>query len=233
MLYSKLTVAYDKVQEIIEAYQPHLGELSHSVQPKVVREEYGVGGACFHRGFYCPSIVMDLIIGNATRGRAQKTKPKNGRLVRTFGFDENNELILVNNPDRTEYIFRAAQSEVGVTVDHYGGMNRISEISVCTYEYGRISSYIYALCGFYEDPPRKRIIELNVEDYQYGTDALIVNRYCKWEFHNNSCKHKRYTFAIHDGYLTSYTVEDFDPNGIVRPFWKDHVFSVDVKRKIK
>ncbi len=232
MDYRKMAAAHDKVLKILDAFKPYQERLSDFVQPEVVREEYGTGGECLHRGFYCPSIIDDIVVGNASRGRVQKTKPKKGRLARTFGFNANDALILVDNPDCTEYIFREAQCEIGVTVTKYPGLHGISEVTVCTYEQGRIASYVHALCNFYEDRPKKRITELNMEDYQYGTDVLIVNRYRNCAFHNNCCEYERYTFAVHDGYLTSYTVEDFDANGMVRPFWKDHLFSVDVKRKI-
>ena len=37
--------------------------------------EYSKGGESTHRGYYCPSPVIDLLIGNVSRGRLLKRRP--------------------------------------------------------------------------------------------------------------------------------------------------------------
>ena len=38
----------------------------------VVRREQASGGTCMQRGYYCPSFVMDIVLGNVNRGRLIK-----------------------------------------------------------------------------------------------------------------------------------------------------------------
>ncbi len=37
-----------------------------------MRHEIGLGGELMHRGYYCPSLIEDVVVGNTKRGRISK-----------------------------------------------------------------------------------------------------------------------------------------------------------------
>lgn len=45
-------------------YSPRYNELYSKVTSNIVRKEYSSKGSEIHRGFYCPSPVQDVVIGN-------------------------------------------------------------------------------------------------------------------------------------------------------------------------
>ena len=65
-------------QRLFELYDKYLyryDELREKALAETRYTEYAKGGKTFHRGYYCPSPVQDLIVGNANRGRLLKRRP--------------------------------------------------------------------------------------------------------------------------------------------------------------
>ncbi|XEC94050.1 hypothetical protein AB6A23_22320 [Paenibacillus tarimensis] len=58
-------------------YADQLPQLRVAAEKNIVRLAYSKGGEVIHRGFYCPSPVMDIIIGGMKRGRLFKKKIPN------------------------------------------------------------------------------------------------------------------------------------------------------------
>ena len=56
---------------IIENY-PNRWETYKSVKENVTAVKYGSGSVYLPRGYFCPSRVLDTVIGNVTRGRLLK-----------------------------------------------------------------------------------------------------------------------------------------------------------------
>ena len=52
--------------------QPRIERVINETSQKVYSYKYGIGGQNLHRGWYCPSIIYDIVIGNASRGRIVK-----------------------------------------------------------------------------------------------------------------------------------------------------------------
>ena len=63
------------ISMIIENY-PNRWETFKSVKENVTAVKYGSGSVYLPRGYFCPSRVLDTVIGNVTRGRLLKTKPR-------------------------------------------------------------------------------------------------------------------------------------------------------------
>jgi ferredoxin-thioredoxin reductase catalytic subunit len=94
----KLVYFKDIISELItirNEYENKFSQLRTSTEKEVARFEYSKGGETIHRGYHCPSLVLDLIVGNAKRGRLLKRKPEFGKYSYEYGFDIENRLIRV------------------------------------------------------------------------------------------------------------------------------------------
>jgi len=56
-----------RLTKLIKRYQPGCKHLFENQAASVVREEYSLGGYALHRGYYCPSLIDDIIIGGCNR----------------------------------------------------------------------------------------------------------------------------------------------------------------------
>ena len=81
----------ESLKEKIDLVKQQLPQSLNSV----VRIEHGKGGLNLHRGFYCPSLAFDIVVGNASRGRILKQGGKNSQFDYEYGFDIFDRLIVV------------------------------------------------------------------------------------------------------------------------------------------
>lgn len=86
------------ISMIIENY-PNRWETFKSVKENVTAVKYGSGSVYLPRGYFCPSRVLDTVIGNVTRGRLLKTKPRTKIPTYRYGFDKNGKLITAEEYD--------------------------------------------------------------------------------------------------------------------------------------
>ncbi len=192
-----------------------------------VKQENSVGGETIHRGFYCPSLIQDIVVGNCKRGKL--CKPNNRKITYTYYFDSNDNLIAIRQESGIEFITYKKNTSLGV---FYDNDNRIQKISECKYDNsGRIKEYIYALC--YNDT----IEQLEKEVYTYLTDSVIVENsilFISDLFENEpiNLSLNKYIFSIENNYLTSYIVDIFDTEDITTQPLKDRTYKVNIKRKV-
>ena len=215
----------------------------------VVRTEYARGGETIHRGYYCPSPVYDIIVGGASRGRLLKDmKHIKKNPDYTFGFNANNELIVIQNSFYREFIVRDQHTELSIIFSKYS----IEAITECRYVGNQIQSYIY--CLFLEG----KVDEYRKEEYSYGDEGLqFVDWYLfipmrihipkeitelvfdKGEEMSPIYSHEKYEFTHKDGYLYQYKAIPVDdplntsipPSLDICPL-PDLTFDVRLKRKI-
>lgn len=83
---------------VVENY-PNRWETFKSVKANVATVKYGSGSVYLPRGYFCPSRVLDTVIGNVTRGRLLKTKPRTKIPTYRYGFDKNGKLITAEEYD--------------------------------------------------------------------------------------------------------------------------------------
>lgn len=218
-----LAMAYDKLMEEIEdcKVNPDIEKELDWFCSKVAYKQYGIGGECLHRGYYCPSKIYDIVVGNISRGRITKQEPVDSLPPFTFGFDSQNKLILVKQPDSSELIYYKDQSEIGISVSNE---MKIQSLSKCHFCEGKL--YSYSFCLF--DPYTRRIVELTKEKYAYLKNQVQVD-WSRVAASNNTMvkQHENYIFSIEDEYLTSYRV-----NGLAQTTCNNHLFKVQHKRKI-
>lgn len=79
---------------------------------------YGIGSGLPHRGYYCPSLIQDFVIGGSKRGKIVKKKPVTDE-YREYGFDSHNTLIYAAYGSEEEFLFYKKNTEIGITYDGF------------------------------------------------------------------------------------------------------------------
>lgn len=141
--------------------------------PAIETEQYSRGGETLHRGYYCPSMVYDIIIGGANRGKLLKRFKKPPTY--SYGFDGNGNLVAAKNNDTKaeEVITRHGETEVGITFEGLAE-NGVSCISLAEYRSGKIYSYVCCNCDIYA----QTVSSVYGEVYEYRHGVLHRVFYC-------------------------------------------------------
>ena len=161
----------DELTEIVRKYRSDFSQRIEEIRSTVQYEQYGVGGETIHRGYYCPSKIFDVVTGNAKRGRIAKRASTKRRAAYVYGFNHQDELVMVNAGNEEEFIIRENQTEMGfgTFVDN----QEIHTISRCQYDGDKILSYEFGLYMSDDD----QVYELTQEKYTYFSDRLVVDWY--------------------------------------------------------
>lgn len=209
--------------DVIKSNKNRKSELHKALMNNTARVEKSIGGKSIHRGFYCPSPVQDIVIGNNNRGRL--CRADNPKADYTYYFDSNNKHIATQQENRTEYISYYENKSLGLLFSE----NHFVSISECEYdENGRISSYINILCNADSD----NVFEYDKELYTYNESELIVDHSHLAIFEPMVLSLNKYIFSIENGYLKSYRVDVFDTENISKTPLKSRTYKVKIKRKI-
>lgn len=233
-----------ELQKLYDKYAQSYDALLKESERIICSTEYGYGGEVLHRGYYCPSPVIDIVIGRGSRGRHSKRKnekkendyvfykDKDGRLVMvdTFAEFEDTGRVLYNR----EFIFY----EQGRTVAPQFRFNKglppidIVDLTLCDYEEGRLTQYrrlhmySYIENGTVVKWMKNR--QLDAEDYSYDSSGLLEQStigdmlpgYNPGFSHEFTCKF----FHDENGYLCAYQAAwgdgDFDPTVYKVPKYK-------------
>lgn len=232
-----------RIEHIIKEYCSKYKECFEGVSAQITTQQYCYGGD-IHRGFYNPSIVEDIVIGNVKRGRlTNKIKP-HCRPAYTYGFDKQNKLITsVGNYGR-EFIIYNSDCQIGITFDRYG----IVAVCESQYENEKLKSYTYYRCGSSDNT----VIDLRREVYTHSKNKLVVDVYCFLNYKNaeiekildslkylpcmcqkeNNFEHTKYIFLLDGEYLKTYTIEEYDGDKRISSMWDNRIFKVNKKRRI-
>ena len=209
---------YRRLQILLEDHRQTIYERQATVEKQVVRWEYAVGGDNLPRGYYSPSLIEDIIISNASRGRLYKTKrPVNPSF--TYGFDADGRLILVKQENRTETITYHSNTTLGITAtkDH------IETVTECEYDnHGRLIRLRFYIAD----------TELTMEDYQYLDNAMIVQRDIYTEGGVMILSQNHYRFNVQNGRLTNYIIEQFDGEDLTSQLLDGRQFQISKQSTI-
>lgn len=191
----------ERIEKIAEIYSNSYRDLYEEAKKNVVRIEYGIGGELLHRGYYCPSIIFDIVVGNVKRGRSVKKIPKK-KPEFVFGFDIEGQILTVKREFEKEFIITDGLRELGITFGEIGGVSCISE---CIYDsVGRIKSYGKYLYHSFD----KKVASFYKEEYEYEEDKMIVDWYQFSDGKKDSSVlvRERYIFDVKNTYLKNYRV---------------------------
>ena len=219
MDYSNVIESFDRWQEYISNLRINFLQDKREAEKRVQSVRYGRGGECIHRGFYCPSIVEDIVVGNCNRGKILQRSPRR-KPDYTYGFDSDGKLILVRSESENawEFISYEKDREIGIGVTYLPKYNieGVSSVTECRRKGNQLLSYVYCQCLC-----STTIISCLVEEtYQYRRDELQVDRVRLWDRKNERIQHNRYVFSVKDGFLDDYTAVELDENGAVK--WQEY-----------
>ena len=101
-----------------------------------------------HRGYYCPDIISDKIVGNLSRGTLCKNE-KTQKYTFEYGFDSDNALVTVRKFyaegfEEREFIIYG-ERQLGILFSAGDEADKIVAISECEYYRGNIGSYTFFL----------------------------------------------------------------------------------------
>ena len=144
------------------------------------REEFGIQSSCLmHRGFYCPSPVIEHIIVNIKRGKIAKKLGNVKKPTNFYEFDTDGRLRIVdtNYPNGnigTEYLFY--EEDVVLVIQFSKG--DLYQLSIEQYDGKRLKSYLLINCLYHAKDNEFSGKEMDYECYDYSApDCLNVLRY--------------------------------------------------------
>ena len=191
---------------------------------KVIRKEYSSGGGILERGYYCPSLIYDIVVGNCNRGRLIKKLTAKSKPTYEYGFDADDRLITITQfadapyfSDTYEVIKYNGRTSMGFVFENKPSLE-IRAINECIYDdNNRIISFTRAL----GNGDGKVIDEIYKELYTYDERGLyVVQVYSFLSISTSRLSHEKYIFSHNDeGYLNEYIT-----NGLV--------YKVYIKRKV-
>ena len=99
--------------------------------PGVAMKQYASGGETLIRGYYHPSPLGDIVVGNVDRGSLQKSYSRQATTY-IYSFDDSGRITRIESVDHgnvwaTEFILNCENESTGVLYDVDGNLLRIAE----------------------------------------------------------------------------------------------------------
>lgn len=228
--YAQYQAAMDCIVSTAEGYKSILLCDVAEFEKRAVRTEVASNGD-LHRGYYCPSLTYDLVVGGVKRGKPLQRFTKKSKTYFLYGFDKDDKLIwckhFFNNFHiTTEYLFYKGEHVYGLTIRTDGGLEAIAEEQYCD---EKLVSYSYILV--LPNNICSECVEMRKEVYSYDEQGLCT---CDWYtlfplLHD--LRHERITFNRINGLLTEHyweTIIGVEKEQVVR---KSGLYNSLVERK--
>lgn len=193
-------------------------KIKDGILKSCVSFKYGIGGANLPaRGYFCPSLIMDMVVGNCSRGRLVCKPKSTTRPDFKFGFTEDGELVYIESfyegkKVSSEYILRENNTLTGFT---FNDEDVLINYSREEYENKRLISYSLV---FYDEILGKAY-SLHNETYSINDRRMTASLFDYEPKHGkipSSCRGEYYCFDIdNEGCLSSYFPSEngIDPIG--------------------
>lgn len=194
----------------------------------VVREELSAGSD-MTLGYYCPSPVLDLVIGNVHRGKILKRVTKRSKPDTKYGFTEDGKMaVFVNLPPEgySDYDVRGfvLYDESTVTYICFRKTEEGTEPEWIAQEehdlQGKIVRYTFGLFNGF------RCKEIQQEIYSY--DDRRMEKVIMWDYLSANCITQD-IYRLHhdsDGLLIGFEALDSE-------YWKGHIFEITPSKRRK
>lgn len=230
--YSQNRIKAQQLLQIAMDFIQSNGVLSHRSIPQG-KELLGTKSKFLHRGVFCPSPVLDILITNSKRGKILVRPTKKSNITNKYVYDESNRLIWVDNyiDNRivsSEYLLYQSDAIYGITI---GMSGRLLSVSEERYANKRIENYI---CAYYSGEDCEiQCYQVHLERYHYEECGLAgwdyYEIYYSWEHIAASgfIRHNRYRLTQEDGWLKSFVRVNIDGTAIEGAEYTE----IKVKRK--
>ncbi len=187
---------FNRIQELMNVYKPQIKIIREDIKERISTKKYGNDGLPFHRGFYCPSKIVDVMCDTSRGSLADHKDHKQTKFH--YGFDQFGNLIFVKQGAELEYILRHNGVELGLSIR--GG--QIQRVSECEWNRGgRLKKY-----SLFEQ--FDQFSTHTIEHYTYTPDRMQVEieNYLNRKEQSLFSKEK-YVFVVEDGKLKKYWSE--------------------------
>lgn len=172
----------DTLERIKGYLQQHKNPLdeTYNAAEEITNVRYAKGGELIHRGYYCPSLIVDWLTGNVSRGRLCKRVPVNDDYTYKYFFNKHDRLTCVHvygngkiDPHElftVEHILPEDNLELGFSYrwdkKESPELSGPFEISEVIFQNGLPQQYTFARCN------ELIISNMNLETYIYDGNYL-------------------------------------------------------------
>lgn len=158
-------------------------------------------GSDLHRGFYCPSPVFDLLLGNTNRGRILLKPNRRTRDFHKYFFGKNMELLYIEQPFQTEYLVRDQDFRYGFTFDEHG----LCSVAMETFQDGRLLEFICANISPFHLKEGILIGDIFYEAYTYDNIKLLTcSQHSMMLGHPCVGMHEKYQFCYDEDKINGF-----------------------------
>lgn len=162
-----------RLQAIAQDLYVRKEELQAHCEAATIRKEYA-SGSTLHRGFYCPSLTYDIIVGNAKRGKLLKRLTAASKPSHEYGFDAEGKLLYCKwlfkgQLAYTEYLVYERHCLYGIAISKDGDLAYFTEE---TLDGGRLT--VYSHCLFLTRNGAPSCLKISQEHYEYDTQGLSI-----------------------------------------------------------
>ena len=221
-----------EAQQIYNRYNKRILSFFALAEKNVVKKEFSRGGECLHRGFYCPSPVLDIVIGGCKRGKLIKKPRKTPDFE--YWFNADNKIILTKKANIPEG-FDSSAIEYELIFNYYDFTEsvifqinpnktvHISGLTKCLYQNKQIQSYDYM--SVFDEPFNCN--EISNEEFFYNNGRLVSSVLQKYNFDVRIIFKDIFFYNYNsEGKIVSYTLETWDDSKRIPNVWDDHVFTI-------
>lgn len=182
--------------------------------------------ASLHRGFYHPSPIYDIVVGNTQRGRIHKAKPDQTKITHRFLYGADGSLDCVETYSQgrvayVEHLYYDGDMRLGVSIDKN---NRIAAVCEERFAKNQLVDFFILNCVFIDE--HYECYSARSEHYLYNDSGLCECDFVVISPKSGSMIQKKYRFNREDGMLTSYT------DALASNAKTPRVYSIKKKRKI-
>ena len=216
--YAQYQTATNSIVSTVEEHRSLLLCDAAEFEKRAVRTEAASNGD-LHRGYYCPSLTYDLVVGGVKRGNLLQRLTKRSKSYFLYGFDKEDKLIwckhIINNIHvKTEYLFYCGNYVYGVTTRLDGRLEAVTEEQYCD---GKLMSYVYIL--LFPNNICSEWVEMRKEVYYYDDQGLLTCDWYRLFPYLHDLRHERITFNRINGFLSEHyweTIIGFEKEQVVR-----------------
>lgn len=209
-------------KEGIEKYYKFIenGEYEKYISIVPAREEYTVNSRYLHRGYYCPSPFLDILIDNTRKGKLRAGPAKRKKISNRYLYDSEDKLFLVESyvPNRfdlsREFIWSENNKRYGLLFYESG---ELFGISIEIFDYGKLQNYMILYCRkdfssaevLQAMKPKGELFSFKgvsmsyayYETYVYRDDSVV-----QWDLSHvmNHAGYKISQLVFHDRYVPTY-----------------------------
>lgn len=164
------------LKELADVYGNRYLELIDTTKPKIVKTTYAQGGDCVQRGIFCPSPVLNLVVG-CNRGVAILSPEAAQENFYKYCFDADDNLICAvrydkskssTDPEEIEFIIRRQNIEFGITYN--SDWREVSYISKTSFREDGQPDY-YAAADYDDSEPDQ--MYLHYEEFIYQDNVPV------------------------------------------------------------